>query len=1124
MHKITKTLILFFILAFQLTYGQKDLTIKGVVSDQAGPLPGVTVLIKGTIRGTETDFEGNYSIRTKEGESLVFSFIGMTTVEKIVSDSSTINVSMTEDSNVLNEVEVVATGYRKIDRKLFAGVATKLKMSDIKLASESDISKSLEGQVAGVSVQNVSSTFGTAPTIRVRGSSSINGNQNPLWVIDGVVLEDAVNVSSNDINSGNIDSLISSGVAGLNMEDIEDFQILKDASATALYGARAMNGVIVITTKKGKKGVLNINYSNVMTIKPIPTYNDFNILDSREQMSVNREVYEKGWINIARTQGAAQHGPYGKLFNQIANNYINWGDSNDEINTFLRKYETANTNWFKQLFKNGIQNQHTISVSGGGEKSTFYTSLGFLKDAGWTIADDVDRYTALLKGSFFISDKFTVTAQSNMSYRQQKLSGVSNAQGGFSNEDDVSGVDRYTGRFNRDFDNNPFIYALTTSRNITAKDENGDLEYFRKNYTDFNIINELELNKLQLTVRDMSFLTNFNYKIKDNLTLGARVSARYYSAKTERLVNENSNEARAHRAGTGPNDSEVIRNNNDFLFEIPGSTTGIRYSILPEGGIYTSRNNQLENYYFNGNATWNPTHGDDHSFTFFLGSEVRFINRSVDWSNGYGHFYDLGNISKPSDKYLTYLSSKGRSYFGKSKTFDRFLAGYFNYGYAYKGKYTLNGTFRYEGSNRLGKSTSARWFSTWNIGGKWAISKEKFLEDSSWINQLNLRVGYGLNGSLGNAENGNLIATSSNSTRPLNPEASELQIDIDQLGNSDLSWEKQYEFNIGLDYGLFNNRVSGDINYYRRNGFDLIGRYQSSGVGGERLKWGNVLDLQGRGVEVSLNATPIKTDNFNWNVSTNFSYHKNTVKNLRPSYWLGRAASSLGLPVENGPVRGFYSARFAGLDKEGIPSFYNKDNEVVRYLNVQTEDFADFSFSGNLEPVSTAGITNSFTYKGLTLSTLLSGQFGHKKRVYQNFSPSYNDSQALSSHLKNRWRIVGDENKTNIPAIIDADSFNKPKSYEIRTAYQLYGMSDLWIADASFVRLKNVSLSYSFPKELLTKLNISNLRLSLQGSNLALLWLADKEKLGGEDPEFVWSGGTTLPITKQYTVTLNIGF
>ena len=305
---------------------------------------------------------------------MLVSYIGMKSQE-IPIKAGVIKIAMKSDAEVLDEV--VVTGYQKIDRKLFTGAASRVKMDDIKLGGESDISKFLEGQVAGVSIQTPSSTFGTAPKIRVRGASSIYGNQKPLWVVDGVVLEDAVEVSIDQLNSGDLSTLVSSGVAGLNSDDIESMQILKDVSATALYGARAMNGVIVVTTKKGRSGKINVNYSTNIAIRPRPTYDDYNILNSRDQMSINRELYEKGWTNVAKTQFASAHGPYGKMFDLIAKGELNWVDNTDQLNDFLRKYEIANTDWFDALFQTGVQQQHTVSFSGGGEKSTIYASIGY---------------------------------------------------------------------------------------------------------------------------------------------------------------------------------------------------------------------------------------------------------------------------------------------------------------------------------------------------------------------------------------------------------------------------------------------------------------------------------------------------------------------------------------------------------------------------------------------------------------------------------------------------------------------------------------------------------------------------------------------------------------------------
>lgn len=1098
----------------------KKVKVSGVVKDQTGAsLPGVTILIKGTKTGTATDIDGKFSLEVPEGAILVASFVGMKDQEVKADPGKLLIVVLSPENQMIDEV--VVTGYQKIDRKLFTGAAARVDMEDMKLGGETDIAKKLEGQVAGVSVQNVSSTFGTAPKIRVRGASSIYGTQKPLWVVDGIVLEDAVNVSEDELNSGDLSTLVSSGVAGLNTDDIASIQILKDVSATALYGARAMNGVIVVTTRKGRSGKVEVNYSTNISIKPVPVYNDYNILNSADQMSVNRELYEKGWITVARTQSAVTHGPYGKMFELIGAGKLNWVDNNTVIDQFLRKYETANTDWFDILFKPGVQQQHTLSFSAGSDRNSLYASVGYLHDAGWTIADDVDRYTALIKGSFKLRENFTMTAQTNLSYRKQQLSGVSN-----SSNSSGDGVSIYTGRVSRSFDNNPFMYALQTSRSIRPYDEKGNLEFFRKNYCDFNIVDELQKNITGVTVRDMSFLTDLNYQILPELTATVRLSARYFQSERTREIHENSNQANAYRAGTRPGDSEIIRRNNSALFEKPDETTGIRYSILPEGGIYESYEDLMENYYFNGNLGWNPIFAEIHRFTFMAGTEVRYVNRTAKSMLDYGHFFDSANSSLMNENLGIYLSMLGSSLFsGPHYDYDRFAAFFLNVGYSFRDKYTFNGTVRYDGSNRLGHSRDARWLPTWNLSAKWAVREEAFMQDAGIISTLNLRATYGLNATMGNASNSTLVMLSNYQSHTLHPSAGEQQIQLNSLANKDLTWEKQRELNIGFDLGLWDNDLNLEFNYYIRKGFDLIGNYKTNGVGGQLNKVGNISDMDSHGVEIDLNVTPLRAGDFKWNVNFNYSYHKSKVKNLLSLSWGGRATSVFGIPVEGGPVRGIYSTHFAGLDHQGIPTFTDRKGEKQYYIDLQTNDLSDFVFSGNLEPTGNAGMTHTFTYKGLSLSVLLSGQFGHKKRIMQDFSYYYEDSEALSSHLKNRWRVAGDEAWTDIPAILDYSFFNKHemKSY-YALAYNLYGMSDRWLADASFIRLKNLALNYSLPRQWLGASGLQSVKVGLQATNLALLWVKDRKKLAGEDPEFMWTGGTTMPVSKQYTITLSVSF
>lgn len=357
-----------------------------VVDDKGESLPGVSIRFKeDETVGTVTDLDGHFQINIPEkAKTLIVSYIGMETKELPIKEG-TIKVVLNSDSQILDEV--VVTGMTKVDKRLFTGATDRLKAEDARLDGIPDVSRALEGRSAGVSVQNVSGTFGTAPKIRVRGATSIYGSSKPLWVVDGVVMEDAVEINADDLSSGDAVTLISSAIAGLSADDIESFQILKDGSATSIYGARAMAGVVVITTKRGQAGVSRINYTGEFTSRLKPNYNDFNIMDSQEQMGVYNEMAEKGWLIFSDTYRASNSGVYGKMY-QLINDYNpktqTWGLENtpEARAGYLQMAEMRNTNWFDELFNNNITMNHSISISSGTEKAKYYGSISIYNDPG----------------------------------------------------------------------------------------------------------------------------------------------------------------------------------------------------------------------------------------------------------------------------------------------------------------------------------------------------------------------------------------------------------------------------------------------------------------------------------------------------------------------------------------------------------------------------------------------------------------------------------------------------------------------------------------------------------------------------------------------------------------------
>ena len=373
------TLFLFgLILSIGTAIGQTK--INGTVFSQADnePIIGASVMVQGTTTGTITDIDGHFSLDVPAGKKLVISYIGMVTQTVAAKDG--MKVSLSNDNHQLTEV--VVTGMTQQDKRLFSGAATKIDASKAKLDGMADVSRSLEGRAAGVSVQNVSGTFGTAPKIRVRGATSIYGSSKPLWVVDGVIMEDVTEVDADNLSSGDAATLISSAIAGLNADDIESFQILKDGSATSIYGARAMGGVIVVTTKKGKAGSNRISYTGEYTMRLRPSYSQFNIMNSQEQMGIYKEMAADGLFSFSRTLRAATSGIYGKMYNLLntydsTNGRFGIAHTEEAINDYLREAEMRNTNWFEELFRNSVSMNHSVSLSSGTDKAQYYTSFSF---------------------------------------------------------------------------------------------------------------------------------------------------------------------------------------------------------------------------------------------------------------------------------------------------------------------------------------------------------------------------------------------------------------------------------------------------------------------------------------------------------------------------------------------------------------------------------------------------------------------------------------------------------------------------------------------------------------------------------------------------------------------------
>ena len=691
-------------LCISMAFSQTKITGTVVAADDNEPVIGATITVVGAKMATVTDVDGKFSLTTDVANPQVtVAYIGM--VSQTLKATTDMHVVLKSNATTLNEV--VVTGLTRTDRRLFTGATDKLDADKARLNGVADISRSLEGQAAGVSVQNVSGTFGTSPKIRIRGATSIYGSSKPLWVVDGVIMEDVTEVNADALSSGDAATLISSAIAGLNADDIESFQILKDGSATSIYGARAMGGVIVVTTKKGKAGTTRINYTGEFTMRLKPDYGNFNIMNSQEQMGIYKEMEADGLISFGRTYRASDSGVYGKMYHLI-NTYnpaTGYGLANTEaaMYGYLREAEMRNTNWFDELFSNAISSNHSVSLSTGTDKAQLYTSFSYMNDPGWSKQSKVQRYTFNVNALYNLSKKVSVNLIGNAAYRQQRSPGAANQR-----------ADGVTGEVSRDFDINPYSYAINSSR---ALDPN---TFYMRNYAPFNIHNELATNYNDYDVIDTKVQAELKYKPITKVELAVLGAYKFSTTTQANRIMEGSNMARAFRAM----DDATMRDNNPWLYTDPAQPNSKPFSVLPKGGFYRETKYKMNSWDFRATASYNDVYANDHIVNVFGGMEVNNTDRSRSYFNGVGMQYDMGFLGDYDYRYFKQASEENSLYYWLSNSYGREVSFFGTATYSWKGRYTLNGTVRYEGSNRLGKARSARWLPTWNVSGAWNVHEE----------------------------------------------------------------------------------------------------------------------------------------------------------------------------------------------------------------------------------------------------------------------------------------------------------------------------------------------------------------------------------------------------------------
>jgi outer membrane protein OmpA-like peptidoglycan-associated protein len=490
----------------------------------------------------------------------------------------------------------------------------------------------------------------------------------------------------------------------------------------------------------------------------------------------------------------------------------------------------------------------------------------------------------------------------------------------------------------------------------------------------------------------------------------------------------------------------------------------------------------------------------------------------------------MGEIPNYAYQVFKKGSEENTDYYTLENKHERSAAFFANGTYSYKGRYTLNGTYRYEGTNRMGKSRAARWLPTWNVSGSWNVHEEEFFEKySSVLSHLSLRASYSLTAERPSISNAIVEIGSQTPWRPF-ASVRESMLYIKNLANEELTYEKKHELNLGLSAGFLNNRINLEVDWYKRNNYDLIGVATTQGIGGEIEKLGNIASMKANGIEISLTTNNIKTKDFSWTTNFIYSHSSNEVTDLKTTSNVmnlvartSTGSSTSAFAREGYPVGALFSIPFMGLNDEGLPTFLDQDGKItttgIYFQERDTEKLNFLEYSGTVDPTDVGSLGNVFKYKNLSLNVFVTYSFGNVVRLDPIFDNEYTDLMSTPKEFNNRWTVPGDEKYTNIP-VIASKRQNKNDSH-LSYAYNAYNYSTERIAKGDFIRMKEISIGYDFPKTITEKLRLANLSLKLQATNLFLIY-ADK-KLNGQDPEFFNAGGVAAPTPKQFTATLRIG-
>ena len=1078
------TYLLLLICCQQLAAQERTITGKildGSLPDE--PLIGATIAIgDGKLQnGTVTDYNGEFTLKVpQDTKVLTVRYLGYEN-GKITLVDGTDHYVVTLKSASHSISEVVVTGYQKIDRRKLTASVSQLNISDESVGAIKNIDQALGGQIAGLSTLPSTGAPGAPVKIRIRGTASINGTQEPLWVLDGIPLEgtDIPNIDNlNDIND-----IYQTSIAGLNPTDIDNITVLKDAAATAIYGARAANGVIVITTKRGKESRPIVNFNTRLTFSPKVDINRLNLLNASEKVDLELALLASNYEYRQHKGGVANI--LDKLNEFNAYRAGGWNALSATAQQQINDLRSINTNWNDILFRNVFNQEYNASVSGGSDRASYYASAGYYDEQGIVKGVENNRYNFTLKGTFKINKKLTLGA--SIFANQRKQASFLTDTGGFTN---------------------PVYYSREANPYFQPFKADGSYNYDtnvqgrESNAPDFNIFEERANTSKRRRDYSIMSIIDAEYKINSDLKLTSQFGYQF----------DNYNLCR-YQGG----DSYAMRKEKEYATYMTSS--GVQQTIFPEGGANKTTDSYRRQWLWKAMAEYNHRFAKYHDVELMLGTEVRHNITQSTSSNAYG--YDARTLTTKPVVFPSQSIAERYPLHQETRLENAYVSWYATGSYTYHYRYTLGASVRFDGSDVFGVAKKYRYLPLYSVSALWRVSEEKWMQPLTWISDLRLRASYGLQGNIDKSTSPYLIGTIDKASIL---GKNETMIAAETAPNPNLKWEKTSNVNLGLEAAFLDSRIHFSVDYYHRKSSDLIGIRMlplETGFASTTINWAS---MKNDGWELSLSTRNIVTRDFHWTTNLNLGFNTNKIINES-------VAQNSTYPSRQGyPVGALFAYKTAGLDSEGYPLFLAADGSKVsaadffklnRYGASQLtaeQQRAQYTYMGSTDPKCSGGLINNFEYRNWQLGVNFMFNLGMKVRVQPSYSPTYFDRGLNTNRdILSRWTAT---NTGGTFAALMVSTPARLAEYTRYAEYNTYSMLDIWVRNSSYARMQSLRLGYKLPKKWLAKFGISSASLSLEGRNLLVIASNYNNYL---DPETM-GNPFAQPVAKSYIFGLNVNF